>query len=110
MVWWSLSPQYLARNISKLYEEVSFALVMEKHNGFLTLFYLLLMLRIGRSMLQEKQSVEEHVFITHLPDARVMAHFEFKTTWNVHPLLFAHKNKGKYHYIIKYNIISVQCY
>ena len=46
----------------------------------------------------DEQLVEEDVFISHLPDAHVMAHFEFKTTWRIHPKLFPQRNKGKHNY------------
>lgn len=40
------------------------------------------------------QKLEEDLFITHLPDARVMAHFTFTATWDLHPLMFAQDFKG----------------
>lgn len=69
--------------------------VMDKHGYVIFLgVYLLL---AARRCVSDRQTVEEDVFITHLPDARIMAHFEFKTAWNVHPLVFAQKTGGKYH-------------
>ena len=72
---------------------------MEKYSyvAFLCV-YMLLVSR--RCLSYEEQTVEEDVYITHLPDARVMAHFEFKTAWNIHPLIFAQKTGGSVSSII----------
>ncbi len=40
------------------------------------------------------QVVEEDLSIVHLSDARTMAHFQFTTTWDLHPLTLPQKFKG----------------
>lgn len=40
------------------------------------------------------QVLKEDLFITHLPDSRTLAHFEFSVTWSVHPLTLAEGFKG----------------
>lgn len=42
------------------------------------------------------QNVEENLFITHLPDARIMGHFQFSATWDSHPLKFADDYKVRH--------------
>lgn len=78
---------------------------MENYSHLLVFLSSLL---VKSSLSLGEQLVEEDVFISHLPDARVMAHFEFKTTWHVHPLLFSQRHRGKLvslHIVI--NVVSV---
>jgi hypothetical protein len=56
---------------------------------------LLSVLLLGSEASFEDQTLREDLFIKHLPDARVMAHFEFSVTWDVHPLIFAGDSRGK---------------
>jgi len=53
------------------------------------------LLLLGGTLSYDEQLVEEDLFISHLPDAHVMAHLEFKTSWRIHPRLFPQRNRGK---------------
>ena len=43
---------------------------------------------------QGGQRAEEDLSVVHLPDARTVAHFEFTTTWDLHPLALVKKFQG----------------
>ena len=57
-----------------------------------TILFLTVLL-VATSSLND-QVVKEDLFITHLPDARIAAHFEFSATWDIHPLILAQDFKG----------------
>ena len=44
---------------------------------------------------QRGQDHQEELFMKHLPDGRVLAHFDFKTTWDLHPLAFSRPSNGE---------------
>ena len=44
----------------------------------------------------DTQSLSEQLLLRHLPDGRVLAHFEFTTTWAVHPVHFSGASNGKW--------------
>ena len=44
---------------------------------------------------QTGQGNTEELVLRHLPDGRVMAHFEFTTSWSIHPLTFAQSTNGE---------------
>ena len=60
------------------------------------LFVTVCLLSVSECVLgiEGKQNHSEELFLKHLPDGRVFAHFEFATTWNVHPLRFVQPSNG----------------
>ena len=57
---------------------------------------ILLLLNIWLSKGAEvPQNYREDLMLKHLPDGRVLGHFEHRTTWNVDPVLLAAPNQGK---------------
>ena len=51
---------------------------------------------------QKGQELQEELFLKHLPDGRVLAHFEFTTAWHIHPLAFSHPSSGELYCAHKY--------
>ena len=49
---------------------------------------------------QGNQLAEEGLSILHLPDARTVAHFQFTTTWDLHPMTLAQEFKGRLWYLL----------
>lgn len=43
------------------------------------------------------QNYSEDLFVKHLPDGRVMATFDFITTWDINPVTFAQPSLGMPH-------------
>ena len=62
--------------------------------AFLSAVLVLACVLLSRASTGRNQDYAEELFISHLPDGRVMAVFEFATTWDMHPLLFSHHNGG----------------
>ena len=44
---------------------------------------------------EREQDFTELLFLKHLPDGRVLASFEFTTTWDIHPLTFTQPHTGE---------------
>ena len=44
---------------------------------------------------EREQDFAEQLFLKHLPDGRVLASFEFTTTWDIHPLTFTQPHAGE---------------
>jgi len=61
------------------------------------LAFILLLLSLHKTLLASEKGQEnkEELFLKHLPDGRVFAHFEFTTSWNIHPELFVQHSNGK---------------
>ena len=47
------------------------------------------------SKCRQSQHFSEQLSLKHLPDGRVSATFEFRTSWDVHPLDFSHPASGE---------------
>lgn len=56
-------------------------------------FFFVILLGVASSY--NDQTVDEDLYITHLPDARTLAHFVFRIQWDIHPLLFSEPFQGQ---------------
>ena len=54
-------------------------------------------LLVSASLPISDQDYFERLFMKNLPDGRVMATFDFITTWNLNPVTFAQPSIGKIH-------------
>ena len=71
----------------------------------LSLWSVILLVSASKS----SQNYSEDLFIKHLPDGRVMATFDFITSWDRSPVTFAQPSLGEAQpSIIKYCIICVR--
>lgn len=84
-----------------------YTLIKAHHNivastsiGYESMLQLLSVLSLWSSVLLVSASLTdqdyiEELFIKNLPDGRVMATFDFITTWNLSPVTFAQPSLGK---------------
>ncbi len=73
-----------------------FVLVTKKMSKSCFLLVAVCLLSFSQCVLrvEGEQNHSEELFLKHLPDGRVFAHFEFVTTWDVHPLRFVQPSNG----------------